>query len=270
MRLYRGTQLAKQKGRQKVTSWTTSLPVAVIYSARPGDVWGGTPPRFLSTSTVHVGEMSDDAKLLVLCDGNNACSFGQVMEELDYDKPDGLTYAEARKILQYMHNRLIGRTTGGSFSYVVFDDEGEPMDEHEVPFSLRDPETLISYAFIEEWEYEPEKIGPLLWADAFVFADSATFRNVARRLGYDAVIYMDVFQGGEFAAPPLLGCDVYELDGVDEVFEIYEDETLPAHETVRPLHKDTIKDTETVPTETLLPEVSCKAANPGLKRKLLR
>lgn len=273
MKLYRGTQREKVKGHQKVTSWTPSLPVAVIYSAVPGDVWRSSRPYFPPTATIHSAHMDDDVKVLDLCGDYSHCSFERVMKLLKYGSPDGLTYEEGIKLAEYMHNRIVGRVAGGEFSYVVFDEDGEPLGEEEIPFSLQEPESIISWHFIPDFSDDPEEVAPLLWADAFVFADSATFRNVARRLGYKAIIYEDVFQGGEFAAPPLLGCDVYELEGVAEGVEITENEEVPIHKTVRPLEAGVLSDFESVPTAEVLPEVTCEApaASPSkLKAKLLR
>lgn len=280
MKLYRGTQYPGRKGLQKTTSWTPSLPVAVIYSAVPGDPWASNRERskahFLDTSTVHSAELKDGAKVLDLCGGGNYCSLYHTMEKLDFGKPDGLTHGEGEKILIGLHNRYMREVTmsGGPFKYAVYenDDLEDRYDEDDVPFDIRRPQTLISWIVLENWEYDPKDTGRAFLIDAFALADSPTFRNVARRLGYEGVKYEDVFAGGEYAAPKLLGCDVEELEGVEEEYDLEGDE-VPMHETFRPLNKDVLTDFEKTPTEEVLPEVACEApaANPRkLKAKLLR
>lgn len=276
VKLYRGTQYEKVKGKQKVTSWTPSLPVAVIYSARPGDVWARRETEFLETSTVHSATVKKGAKILRLCRGSY-CTFEHVMEMLQYDKPDGLTHEEGVKLLRILHRRWLDGMTmsGGPFKYAVYEDDDLEyrMDEDDVPLSFLDPETLISYHVIEEWEYGPEETGRRFLIDAFAVADVAVFRNVCRRLGYEGVTYQDVFVGGTNAAPELLGCDVDKLEGVREEWDI-DDEEVPVHETFRPLNKEVLVDRESTPTEELLPKVACepeRVANVGaLKARLLR
>lgn len=274
MRLYRGTQLAKVRGRQKTTSWTTSLPVAVIYSARPGDVWRGTGTRFLDTSTVFVAELAPGTLILDLCERGPNCSLWKVMQQLKYGTSNGITLEEVEKIVQYMHNRLVGRVAGGEFSFVFFDEDGEPYDDEDVPFSVRNPYSILSWHFMTEFDDDPREVALRLWADSFIYADSATFRKVARRLGYGAVRYQDVFQGGVFSAPELLGCEIDELEGVEMDLDIHEDEEIPVHETLRPLYKDVITIERNVPVAELLGQVSCKPVvetrASTLKDKLLR
>lgn len=272
MKLYRGTQLGRVKGRQKITSWTPSLPVAVIYSAEPGDPWINRKTSFLPTSTVHIGEMSGDTKVLEICGGYINCHFNELLEQLEFGKPNGMTQEEGEKIIRLLHRRYMNEVTmdGGPFKYVVYEDEHleEKLDPEEVPFDIMDPQTLLSWEVLPNFEDDAVETAKTLVIDTFALADLATVRNIARRLGYQAIAYDDVFVGGEYAAPKLLGCDVQDI--VDEQWDL-EDEDVPVHRTIRPLHKGVIKDIEAVPTAELLPEVTCEAvANPGLKRKLLR
>lgn len=264
MKLYRGTQRQAIKGTKKVTSWTPSLPVAVIYSARPGDAWGSREAAFLPTSTVHIGDLKPRAKVLNLCGGGNYCSFGAVLKELQYEKPDGISHAEAIKILTYMHNRLIGKVGGGDFTYRIEDEDG---DEREFPLSLR--ETPLSM-WRDEFDWDTDVVNELR-ADTYIFADAPAVRRAAIKLGFDAVQYDDVFSGGPSAAKELLGCDsIYQMEGVDKDWDL-ENEYVPLHTTIRPLHKDAIVNTESVSTESVLPEVVCeapkkKAANPKRRK----
>lgn len=273
MKLYRGTQRETLKGRQKLPSYTTELSIAVIYSAVPGDAWNDQPPHFLSTSTIHVAELADDAKILSLCDRQTYCSFAQVLRQLQYGEPEGITDQEARRILNYMHNRLTGKTAGGEFIYVLFDEDGDRRDASELPFSIRDPYTLIR-DFRDDFDdyYEVKEVMELsqrLVADTFIFADAPAFRIAAKRLGYAAVLYEDVFAGGAVASEALLGCDTEELE-IGEALDL-EDEWVPTHDTIRPIQPDAIVLMESVPAKSLLPEVSCgqQRANKRLKKRLL-
>lgn len=47
-------------------------------------------------------------------------------------------------------------------------------------------------------------------------------------------------------------------------------EEVKPYETIRPLHDGVVIDISSVPTADILAEVTCKAANPKLKNKLLR
>lgn len=267
MKLYRGTQRKEPKGVRKSPSWTPSLPVAVIYSAVPGDPFSHSHPDayFLSTSTVHIAELPKNTHVIRLCGNGISCSFYEVLTQLKYGEPDGITYDEARKILNYMHNRIMGKAAGGEFQYKIVDEDGDEVEES---FSFRS--SRIS-EFRDEMEYEePLEIAERLLADTFIYADAPSFKTAAKRLGYDVVRHADVFVGGISAAESLLGCDVHELDGVADDLDL-EDEDVPVHETYRPLHEDAIIVKESVPSEELLSKVSCRAENPRrLKRVLSR
>jgi len=268
MKLYRGTQSRELGGVRKMASWTPSLPVGVIYSARPGDPWG-SKSKFLPTSTVHVGELTDDHKVLRLCAGGYGtyCSFREVLLLLEYGEPDGITDEEAKKILNYMHNRLTGRAKGGEFLVKVVDEDGIELEEDDLPFSLRNPYTVVR-AFRDEFDSWGLDVAEYLEADAFIYADAPKFLVAAQRLGYDAVSYEDVFLGGTYAARDLLGCDVEDLQGVEENEDL-EGNDVPTHETIRPIRADVIDVDESVPVSTMLPIVTCEGVA-QLKEKLLR
>lgn len=268
MKLYRGTQRKTPVGLQKVSSWTPSLAVAVVYSAQPGDAWSsrGSSAEFRSTSTVHMAELRDGAKVLALCGGENDCSFLRMMEQLEFGKPNGMTHEEGILILRLLHIRYIREVgwSGGPFNFIVLDDDGEPMDHSEnVPFDIRRPQTLISWVVIDGFDDDPRAMAGNFILDTFALADIAIVRNIVRRLGYDALSYDDVFLGGKSAAPQLLGCQVGELDGVRTGWDLNSDR-IPLHETVRPLNKDVLVDRQSVPTAEVLPQVQCAApaANP--------
>lgn len=288
MKLYRGTQRKTLKGIQKTTSWTPALPVALVYAARPitGPLGYMRGAELLPTSTIHVGEMSGRTKVLDLCAYNTSayetpsvkrtyshCSLWDVMKKLRYGKKNGITHDEVMSALQYMHNRLVGRVPGGRFSYVYFDEYGEPTDDEEVPLSLLSPESLISWIVMEDIDmhYDDDEamadVAGRFVVDAFMYADSFAIREAARRLGYKAIRYDDVFQGGPMAVESLLGCDIEDVEGIKTGYEIFaedlDEEELPAHVTVRPLKPGVIKTVEKIPAAKVQAELTCAPeANP--------
>lgn len=244
---YRGTQRASIRGAQKTLSFTPSLPVAVIWSARPGNIWLGMSPRFLKTSTVHKVQLNTKKQLTLPEYSHVALS--DILTALKYEE-GGISCKEVRKIYQYLHNRIIGKAKGGDFSYRLYDEEGEEVDDYEVPLSLRRPHTIISWYGFDQWEDEPTlETASCLWADTFVFADSPAVQRAAKAQGYDSIAYVDVFAGGEYASADLLGCPVWDLSGVEEDTE---DKGVPVHWTVRPLDMKIIKLLESVPTEQIV------------------
>lgn len=281
MKLYRGTQRPDIKGWQKLTSWTPSLPVAVIYSALPSDIFRGRgKAEFLEGSTVHMADLKEDAKILELCGGYHDCAWSHLMESLDFGKPEGITKEEAKRVLNYLHNRLIGKALGGEFNYKVYevfeDADWEEMDMMAEVDWLRG-ETLVSH--FRDFEIEEGNVlGGVtmqLVADTFIFADAPMVRKVAKRLGYDALMYQDVFGGGPSAAKDLLGCeDIEDVPGISMEWDNLSDEedAIATHDTVRPLHDETLTNLRSVPVEELLGQVQCEEAlNPHkLKAKLLR
>lgn len=280
MKLYRGTQLPEVKGRHKLTSWTPSLPVAVIYSARPADIFGGRwDPEFLEGSTIHMADLKADAKILQLCKGYHDCSWQTLMESLDYGKPNGITRAEAKRVLHYLHNRLTGKAPGGDFNYKVLDLETEPIEGERLDMmetvDWLHGESLITYfRDLEFEEFSPTGGVTLqLVADTFIFADAPKVRTVAKRLGYDALQYDDLFVGGDSAAEKLLGCEeIEDVPGIRMEWDtVSEDEDLvPTQVTIRPLHQGVLTNLRSVPVQEVLEEARCEvAANPSTpKRKL--
>lgn len=241
MKIYRGTQRTAIEGCKKLLSFAPSLDVAMIYSAHPGDVWSRRPAGFLPTSTIHIVEMPN-ARILNLGEGDNFASFSGILRQLRFGEEHGITEEEARKILNYLHNRLTGRVPGGEFTFKITDEDG---DEVEFDFSFR--ETDISQFRDEHFEWDHDTASQLE-ADTFIFADAPAVRTVARRLGYDALSYEDVFSGAVTAAPQLLGREVEDLEGVEMNFDI-EGRDVPVHQTIRPLHDLTCT---TKPTSEIL------------------
>lgn len=245
--VYRGTQRLQIEGVRGALSWAFSLPVAIIWSANPE-----TGPAFTPTSTVRVGRATAKKPLVMGGSGANFMTLAELLGPLRYARKNGITDDEVHKVIAGLHRRLTRPSRGGigTFNYRVTDGDGEPIDEDDLPFSFdhRFQQTAISM-FLDEWEMssstkESMALSEHLTVDAFAFADSKTVQEAARRLGFDAMIYDDVFQGGPRAARALLGVeDVLDLDGVDEVYDLDEEEVI-AHSTYRPLTESAIEVTE--------------------------
>lgn len=245
--VYRGTQRAVIEGVRKGQSFAYSLGVAIIWSARPGDVWAGTHTRFLETSTVHVIQAAPRS-MLPLAERNH-CSLADVLRRLDY--PNGISDEEVRKIYNYMHNRIIGKAAGGEFAYVLLDEDGDARDEDEVPLSFTNPQTMITLAR-DDWDFDPGlETADLLIADTYIFADAPAIQRAAAQLGHDALTYPDVFQGGEDAAQELLGCRVGQLDGVTFDTDL-NGRTVPQHLTLRVLDPALVVNAAATPTAQVL------------------
>ena len=238
--MYRGTQGTSSEATvRKSLSFTPCLEAATIYSAMPGDIWAHREPRFLETSTVHAAHI-DAASVLRLGNGELYANMGEVLRALSYGEPQGIQRDEVKRIYNYLHNRLLGRVSGGEFKYQVFDEEGErldPEDDDLVPFSISNPQTIFS-VFREEMEFSREneilERASGLVADTFIFADAPAVSRVAQRLGFRGISYMDLFEGAEHAAPVLLGREAESIECVEMRLDL-ESEWQFCHETLRPL-----------------------------------
>jgi hypothetical protein len=270
MILYRGTKdisdirvFGKKKKKPKTApSFTDSLPVAIIWSAVPGDSYTREDKAgFIPSSVVQAAEFNC-RKILDLRKYGLYTGLSSVLEELGYGSNPHFTIDEALKIYAYLHNRIIGKAFGGEFKYRLavdqeffetevddfdedeheFDDEGKVIvTEHDVPLSLRVPMTQIYVFGVPSFEFNPSiETARGLIADTFVFADAPAVQRVARASGYDCIVYEDVFEGGESAAPEILGVNVLDIPGIKEEEDI-EDEWLPAHDTYRPLNLDAFR-----------------------------
>lgn len=237
---FRGTQKRDPSvGVRRILSFTPSLGAALVYSARPSDVWANRPKAtFLPTSTVYAAYIHSKRPLRL--SESLQVSMGDVVRSLDYGKPNGITGDEVKRIFNYLHNRLTGRASGGEFGYKVFDEDGDLMDENDLDLSFFDPITLISEVR-EDFEWNGKKHIDRVFADAFIFADAPAVQRVALRLGYDILIYPDVFAGGEYATPQLLGVEVFKLDGVSKKWDEIENEFVPSHETARCLDPEKLE-----------------------------
>jgi hypothetical protein len=185
-----------------------------------------------------------------------------VMRALRYGEPNGITADEVRRVFNYLHNRIYGKAPGGEFSYVVVDEDGEPLDEHDEPFSLTGTASYIldlrdeaaQYGWGDEVVGIDIKVAERLAADAYVFFDSKTVQAVARRLGFDGFVYPDLFQGCESAARDLFGLECDEVEGIDDARDV-KNETVFTHRTYRPLTEESVVQVWDAPSLTLLPGV---------------
>lgn len=257
MEIYRGTRTPSRKTVLGAPSYTPVLPVALVWSAQGADPWSSNrecwKARFVQGSTVHAAELHPE-KLLDIRSFGNHSAFSSFLEVLGYKEHEEGTFSheEALRVYNYLHNRVIGKAKGGYFSYMVLDENGEAMDESEVPLSLRNPQTLISFEARDdfEWMGTLEEASRLI-ADTFIFADTPAIQKAARRLGYDCIVYEDVFAGGTDAAPELLNVEARDIAGIQMRFDI-ENELVPVHDTYRPLDEKAITRLWSRPAEEIL------------------
>lgn len=225
-------------------SWTPCLGAAIVWSASAASVWSTDKSfrraRFEEGSTVTAARISA-AKVLDL--GGPDQSIGEVLRALSFEDGDGITTDEALRIFNYMHNRLIGKARGGEFKYRVFDENGEPLDVADVPLFFSRPETLISMAR-EDFDGDLS-VADRVTADVFIFADTPIVQKVARRLGFEAIVYLDVFGGGPGALHDLMGLKPEHVDCLteedDPFADDWRDDTAWFHETIRPLSADIVQ-----------------------------
>jgi hypothetical protein len=261
--IYRGTQRADLGGVRPALSFTSSLGVALIWSAVPADPFSSAResrvPRFLPTSSVHAVHLAMRRPLA--WDGLSL-SLREVLRSLRYGEPEGITAEEVGKVYNYLQNRWRGKAPGGPFSFKVVDDDGDEVPEDEgLDFSGRS-------AIIDERDLfadtESADDAAHLIADAFVFADAPAVHRAAARLGYDGIIHDDVFAGGSSAAPVLLGVPLDDVEGVDEEPDLRE-EWVPSHRTWRPFSADQVVLVARLPSADALALWSAgrRRSNPG-------
>lgn len=233
MILFRGTQTpdTRRTGRGTI-SYSPSLLVAVVYSAVPGDVWARREVAFAKGSSVEAVQLARPRVLDLRAHGTY-CSLADILSVLDY--PRGISDDEVLRIHSYIHNRLIGKASGGPVIVRVYDEDGEEEDAHDVPLSLRRPETLVSWYARDAYRKEPGlDAASLLVADLFAFVDAPAVRRAALAMGFDVIAHLDVFDAGVYAAEKLLGATVRDLHrlGVREAFDLTP-RRVAAHETFR-------------------------------------
>jgi hypothetical protein len=260
--VYRGTQTRDMtRSRHGVLSFTPCLEAAVIWSSDPGgDVFSSSyeGPHFLDGSTVWAVHITSP-KPLVLGDGHIFSSLQQLLDELKHGEPNGITHEEIDKLLLHLHlhkratGRLANRTT---FEYRVLDEDGEPLHEaDEVGLSFRNPQTFFSAIRSGDADYDFEQVE----ADTFAFADSKRVQQIAERLGYTSLVYLDTF-GGAFAAKGLLGIDPDDIECIESVIDLDSD-WIHAHETIRPLAGAKIEPVWERPGQELAAELRASAGD---------
>ena len=250
MLLFRGTRTARPEQTVRgAVSYTPSLFVASIYSARPGNVWSSAPAHFLSTSTVRAITLRDP-RIFDMRDLGSYCSLSEVLKMIGY--PENISEAEVRRIYNYMHNRILGKARGGEFEYKVYDidDDYEEVNKSDVPLSFLFPETAISYVAREAFDFDPSlSTTSNVVADTFIFVDAPKVQKAIRHMGYDIIAYVDVFAGAQYAASDLFGMDEEEVMNQEGLWEDYdiEDDEVVVHESYRILEPGVISGVETMP-----------------------
>lgn len=248
---FRGSQSKDwRRGVRGSTSWTPCLAAAVVYAAKPGEGLLSSGPAFLKTSTVFAAEIEYRSPLILPKD----TTLRHVLESLRFGHDEGMSLRDVKSTLMYLSKRYVGAVPGGSFKFVLLDEDGDPRED-EGFISLR--RTPI-HDFWQDFEFEDEDAqlheAGLFVSDSFVFADAKPVQDAARRLGYDAIVYEDVFGGAEYALPDLVGISPDEVSCLfhDEdpmSFWSEEDEYQWYHETVRPLNEEIVEITGSVPAQ---------------------
>jgi hypothetical protein len=250
MLLFRGTQSRRPEQTVRGTaSYTPSLFVATIYSAVPGDTWSHRPARFAKDSSVHA-VLLREPKVFELRQLGPFASLREVLREIGY--PENISEDEIVRVYNYLHNRAIGKAKGGEFLYKVYDpdEDWEEVHESDVPFSLLSPQTAISYVAREDFRLEPTiDMTSNVIADTFIFVDAPAIQRALLRMGYDAVAYVDVFGGAEYASRDLFDMDEEDLFSVEGVWQEYdiEDDEVFVHESYRLLEPTAVQKTMSMP-----------------------
>ncbi len=232
---YRGTQTPDtSKTVRNTLSFTKSLGAAVIWSAIPKDPYSWKSKARFNPGLSTVQAVQVDASPILIITESLYCSMGDVFRALDYGKENGLSFSEAKRIFNYMHNRILGKTKGGSFEYTVVTIDGDELSEDDVELSFTSPQTLISITR-DDFDASDGDIdfADCISADTFVFADAPAFQEAATRLGYRGTIYHDVFQGGKYASKDIFGIPVEDLDEIFFDVDINM-KSVPSHLSLRP------------------------------------
>jgi hypothetical protein len=257
--VYRGTQTRDMtRSRHGILSFTPCLEAAVIWSSDPGgSIFRGSykGPHFVDGSTVWAVHITSP-KPLVLGDGHIFNSLQQLLDDLKHGEPDGITDDEVDKLLLHLHQRATGRLKDRvTFEYRVLDEDGEPLNEtEEMGLSFRNPQTFFSG--MRDGMYDAEQ----LEVDTYAFADSKRVQNIAERLGYTSIVYLDTF-GGAFAAKDLLGIDPDDIECIESVIDL-DGDWINAHETIRPLAGAKIEPVWERPGQELAAELRASAGEP--------
>lgn len=224
-----------------LSSYTPLATAAAIYSGKSGDIFGQSPPELRRTSTVQPAFVRARKPLSI---PHIYTTFGDVLRELHYGEPDGITDEEVKLVLNYLHNRVVGATgeyAGGGVDYKILDEDGEEV-EADLGDLLHSRTQVLNLRDEIGWANSTEEVLELadtLHAPTYVFADSPTAKRVAERLGYDAFVYSDLFSPGE-SAEMLFGKSGEDLEGIEQDWGL-EDQEILGIQTVRPFSEEQVR-----------------------------
>lgn len=249
--VYRGTQRPDLGGIRRGLSFATSRIVAATYAARPGTSYSDT--AFVSGSTFHRARYVGR----VLCLGRRAVmDLDEVLKALGYGEANGIVDEEVMRILWYLHNRSTGKAKGGDVAMAVFDEDGEEQSEEDMDIGLFSSSSMAK-AFSDWWDFSPSiEMAARFRASTYGFVDAPSVQLAARRLGYDAVLYTDLFEGGEQAVQELFGCDITEAEGIGSGRTI-DGDSVPIHATLRVLDPSRLHDVVSVPIAEVASTLWC-------------
>lgn len=259
LKMFRGVRRAgTTKGYLDTESYTDSPEIASIYSATPGNPWGTAKGSWkakwgegASVYPVHIN-MTNPLDLRHM---GHQGTFGQYLEAMQYLKPNGMTFEEAGKVLNYLVNRHAGKVNAGQFEYKLYDEDGgyiDPEDDDLYPLTFGGPYPTPLRDFRQE--HKDMMVGPKdahrLKVDTFALVDAPASKRVAQRLGHDGIIHHDVF------TPPkeLLeeGKKPHEIQGVKP---IKWDGSVLSHVTYRPFEPHQVKSVHNVGTYSDDPDI---------------
>lgn len=227
---FRGSQFQDfQRGVRGAPSFCPSLPVAMIWSSRPS---GHEPPQVLESSTVTKVVIRPKNILRIEPSWMSLDEFASILKK-DTPEEGGVSKEEFRKILNYLHNRTTGKASGGPFAIRVWDEDKEEVSEEDFPLSFSNPETLPSVAR-RMFDFEGFEACDRVKVDVYALMDSPTAQTVCKRIGFDAVSYLDVFEGGARAARSIFAEEATSLSGVRETRDLSGRRVL-CHSTIRTL-----------------------------------
>lgn len=268
---YRGTKEREDRTKLAAKSWTPSIDVAAVYSsAISGDGYVNNF-KFVPGSTIHAAEISAARTLDYITYGHQ-CDFPSLISALGYKLQGGMTEEEARKVLRFLHKRMLGLLKGyPEFAAEAWGSSEERDDEEplHVGIDFRSQPTCIS-EYEGLWGGDRQYDGgPIMALDVFAFVDCPTVIEVCERLGIQAVLYADAFDAGRSASKKLFGLsgdDPEELLGVEEKYNEIDFERTWVNETIRPLSGASVRPLWTRPTSEVEHAGNRTRSNPRRRR----
>lgn len=246
---YRGTRRAKEQGRLKLRSYTSSPEIASIYAAQPGDMWATNKAHrnahYVPGSSVHrydelpIDNPIDLAEGPIItmkeflqkmhwgedcedCEGIGTYEDGETCERCQGEGQVGIRHAEVCDLMNYLIKRYNGHLKMTEFLWRYVDDEGEEAEEQ--IWSLDPPMVHCGLdEWLDEWDMDVSSeddpyafdLGYRLAVDAYALIDWPGFVDVAKRIGYDGVIHHDVMDGAH-ASQDVLGIDPEDIEGLED------------------------------------------------------